>query len=193
MEKEKKEQENMAGKGLGVTEFFRGKNVLISGASGFLGKVVLHKLLTTVPDVGDIYVMVRAKRGVTAQDRVKQILEAVIFDDLRKSNPGQLAKVRLVEGDVMEPALAMSEAHAAELAANVNVVFHAAADVTFDRLLSEAFNLNVEGTRRMLELAKRMDNLEVRFLTEKRKGSFFYRTLLSPGLCSRLHGLQLLR
>ncbi len=66
-----------------------------------------------------------------------------------------------MEGDVMEPALGISESDAAELARTTNVVFHAAADVTFDRLLSEAFNLNVEGTRRMLDLAKRMDSLEV--------------------------------
>jgi fatty acyl-CoA reductase len=34
-----------------VKEFYRGKNILITGVTGFLGKVILEKLLRTCPDV----------------------------------------------------------------------------------------------------------------------------------------------
>ncbi len=35
-----------------VLERLRGKHVLITGTTGFLGKVVLEKLIRAVPDIG---------------------------------------------------------------------------------------------------------------------------------------------
>uniref|UniRef100_A0A3B5AKH6 Fatty acyl-CoA reductase n=1 Tax=Stegastes partitus TaxID=144197 RepID=A0A3B5AKH6_9TELE len=48
-----------------IPEYFAGKNVLISGATGFMGKVLLEKLLRSCPDVRCVYVLVRSKAGQT--------------------------------------------------------------------------------------------------------------------------------
>lgn len=48
---------------LQIKEYYKGKNVFLSGCTGFLGKVVLEKIFRSCPDVNKIYVMVRAKRG----------------------------------------------------------------------------------------------------------------------------------
>lgn len=37
---------------LKVREFYRGKNIFITGCTGFVAKVILEKLLRTCPDVG---------------------------------------------------------------------------------------------------------------------------------------------
>jgi fatty acyl-CoA reductase len=42
-----------------VKQFYEGKSVLITGATGFIGKVVLEKLLRDIPNVGTIYIIVR--------------------------------------------------------------------------------------------------------------------------------------
>ena len=39
-----------------------GKHVLITGATGFLGKVVLENLLRSVPDIAGIYLLLRGNR-----------------------------------------------------------------------------------------------------------------------------------
>ena len=57
---------------LNVKEFYRGKNVLITGCTGFLGKVILEKLLRSCPDIGQIYVMVRPKRKIEPMKRVEE-------------------------------------------------------------------------------------------------------------------------
>ena len=44
---------------LKVKEFYEGQNILITGCTGFLAKVILEKILRTCPDVGKIYIMVR--------------------------------------------------------------------------------------------------------------------------------------
>lgn len=47
------------------------------------------------------------------------------------------------------------------LTSKVNVVFHSAATVKFDEELKLAFNINVNGTKRVLSLCNDMTNLKV--------------------------------
>lgn len=46
---------------------FKGKNFFITGGTGYLGKITIDKLLRSYPDIGKIYVMVRAKGNLTAK------------------------------------------------------------------------------------------------------------------------------
>lgn len=46
-----------------IADFYGGKNILITGATGFMGKVLVEKLLRDCRDVKSIYVLVRMKRG----------------------------------------------------------------------------------------------------------------------------------
>lgn len=58
-----------------VPDFFAGKNVLITGGSGFLGKVLIEKLLRSCPDIGNLYLLLREKRGVEPEKRLKDMLK----------------------------------------------------------------------------------------------------------------------
>lgn len=51
--------------GLGIREFYAGKTLLITGATGFVGKVILEKILRTSPNFRQIYVMIREKPNMT--------------------------------------------------------------------------------------------------------------------------------
>jgi nucleoside-diphosphate-sugar epimerase len=67
--------------------YYNQKTLLITGTSGFLGKVILEKVLRTFPDVGRIYVSLRVKSGQeeAAYDRYKrEIKDSPIFDALKK-------------------------------------------------------------------------------------------------------------
>lgn len=63
---------------MNVAENFRGKNIFITGGSGFLGKVLIEKILRTVPDVGDIYVLLRTKKGKTPQERLNDVFNDAV-------------------------------------------------------------------------------------------------------------------
>jgi fatty acyl-CoA reductase len=59
---------------VGISEFYRGQNIFVTGATGFIGKVLLEKILRSCPDVGNIYVLMRPKKGKTPSDRVKDVV-----------------------------------------------------------------------------------------------------------------------
>ena len=59
----------------GVAAFFTGRHVFITGATGFVGKVTVEKLLRSCPDVAGVHVLVRGKKGVEPRDRVTSLLE----------------------------------------------------------------------------------------------------------------------
>ena len=52
---------------LQVREYYSGKTILLTGSSGYIGKVILWKLLTACTDINRIYVLIRKKEGVTLE------------------------------------------------------------------------------------------------------------------------------
>jgi fatty acyl-CoA reductase len=60
-------------RGTEVQEFYRGANVLITGGTGFMGKVLMEKLLRSCPHLSNIYVLIRSKKGKDAETRLEDI------------------------------------------------------------------------------------------------------------------------
>ena len=56
-----------------ITEFYTNKNIFITGATGFMGKCLLEKLLRSIPGEGKIFVLVRQKKGKSSQERVQDL------------------------------------------------------------------------------------------------------------------------
>lgn len=57
-----------------IAEYYAGKNVLITGATGFMGKVLVEKLLRSCPEVKALYLLVRPKAGQSMQQRVSDMM-----------------------------------------------------------------------------------------------------------------------
>lgn len=143
-----------------VADFYNGKSVFITGGTGFMGKVLLEKLLRSCPGVSNIYLLIRPKRGQVAQERLQQLLSSPLLDLIRKERPNDLFKVQPIEGDITQPELAISQSDRELLIRSVNVVFHSAATVKFDEKLKLSVTINMLGTQRLVELCRRMPNLE---------------------------------
>jgi fatty acyl-CoA reductase len=61
-----------------IVEFFRDKSVLITGATGFLGKTLLEKLLRSCYDLKKIYLLVRSKKGKDPNERLEEITKSKV-------------------------------------------------------------------------------------------------------------------
>lgn len=143
-----------------IADFFAGKTVFITGGTGFMGKVLLEKLLRSCPAVSKIYLLIRPKKGQNAHERLSQLLCSPLFNAIRRERPLDLHKVLPIEGDITQPELAISPNDRNMLVRTVNIVFHSAATVKFDEKLKLSVTINVLGTQRLVELCKKMANLE---------------------------------
>jgi len=143
---------------LSVIKTFENRNVFLTGATGFVGKVILEKILRSIPNVGRIYVLVRPRKNQNPQDRMKEeILGSRIFTTLRSQRKDfdawALSKLVAVPGELTQPKVGMSDEVRQMLIENVNIVIHCAAVVDFNERLDRALELNTLGSLRMLELA----------------------------------------
>jgi alcohol-forming fatty acyl-CoA reductase len=124
--------------------------ILVTGASGFLGKAVLSALLGRLPDSGRILVLLRAPDDDAAARRLaEEVLANEAFDGLAaESRRRLLAEHRLVPlaGDLREGRLPGSD-----LLAGIDTVIHCAASVSFEEPLDDALALNAFGPRRLLQ------------------------------------------
>ena len=72
-----------------MSHFFTDKNLLLTGATGQLGKVLLEKILRSFPEIKTIYLAIRVKDsskdpGEEAYERYKtEIKDSQIFDTLK--------------------------------------------------------------------------------------------------------------
>ena len=61
-----------------ITEWFKGRSVLVTGATGFMGKVLVEKLLRSCPDIATIYLLMRPKRGNDIRMRLDELLNITV-------------------------------------------------------------------------------------------------------------------
>jgi fatty acyl-CoA reductase len=143
-----------------LAEAYRGKAILLTGGTGFLGTALVEKILRSLPELGRLYLLIRASREKSAASRFeKDVLGSAAFSRLREERGDDFddyvaEKVRVLEGDVHAPSLGLKEEDLSELSREVDVVIHAAASVVFDAPLDAAMGSNVRGTLGLLRLAR---------------------------------------
>jgi thioester reductase-like protein len=146
------------------------KTVVVTGATGFLGREFVHHLLSTEPKTR-LTLLVRGKDDADARARGRAVLEAGL-------SGGALAdahaRVTTVRADLERDRLGLDTAAYDALAARTEGVIHGAASVSFTLPLVEARGVNVEGTRRILDFAAkagvRTDYIGTAYVAGERSG-----------------------
>ncbi|CAO1331806.1 unnamed protein product [Diamesa hyperborea] len=141
-----------------VQEFYRDKCILLTGGSGFIGKLLLEKLLRI--KVKEVILLLRPKRGKTSDERLAEIFSGIVFHKLKSNNQSFMKRIRIVEGDFQIAGLGISEESREYIIKNAQIVLHAAADVKFDRSLKKAVEVNVRGTRDLLRMLEKAEKIE---------------------------------
>jgi len=145
------------GSGYSITREFKGATVMITGGSGYIGSLLVEQLLRTT-DVKRIYVLIRGKRGQSPSDRMQRILHSGLFH-LVRDNHALLQKVHLLEGDLNSDNLGLSATDLQKALSEVEFVIHSAASIELEADVQHTLRSNYLGTRRLLQLASRMERL----------------------------------
>ena len=137
---------------ISIRSAFAGKRVLLTGATGFVGKVWLAMLLDRLPEVARVYVLSRPKALLSARERFEKVLnQSPVFQPLHERlGPafGALVagKLEVVEGEISEPNLGLTPEVHARLVREVDLVVHCAGLVDFNPDLRKALGTNVDGS-----------------------------------------------
>jgi long-chain acyl-CoA synthetase len=121
--------------------------LLMTGATGFVGMEVLARYLERSDR--RIYALIRAGDEGEAEARLRSTLAACTG-----SADAYADRVVAVPGDIEQPDLGLDRERRAWLAERVTDILHVAASVSFSLPLERSREINVEGTRRLLEFAE---------------------------------------
>ena len=130
------------------------KSVLLTGATGFCGKVFLERLLAEEDDVESIHLLVRKKRGASAASRLLALQESAALRNC------DLSRVSVVEGDLSEPLLGLTADTRESLTQSTTHIVNLAASVDFDLPIARAVESNVCGALSVLEFARACSHLK---------------------------------
>lgn len=123
---------------------------------------LLEKLLRSCPDLKEVFILMRPKRGKDVSERVETIIKSELFDRIRNSSYGQkqLNKILAVKGDITKPLFGLSEEDIELLNSKVSLIFHSAATVKFVEPLKVAVENNVVSVENLVNLASKLERLE---------------------------------
>ena len=133
------------------------REILLTGATGFLGAHLLRELLAATD--ARVWCLVRARDESDALHRIAQAAERY---ELPAPPPGRVAPL---PGDLAQPGLGLSDAHFRTLARDVDVIYHPGALVNFIYPYQELRAANVAGTREVIRLAGESRGIPVHYVS----------------------------
>ncbi|XP_046837227.1 fatty acyl-CoA reductase wat-like [Vespa crabro] len=166
-----------------IQTFYVNQCLFITGGTGFMGKMLIEKLLRGCPGINCIYVLIRRKNDKSVSKKMEEIVEnsvsplftidyyiylvirfsfnsMILFDTLRKQQPGFQNRLVAIEGDCSLPNLGISTTDRAKLIREVSIVFHVAATVRFNEKIKLAAAINVQSMKDLIHLSKEMSKLK---------------------------------
>ncbi len=129
------------------------KNILVTGATGFVGKYLVSKLLENPNN--RLFLLIRSKKNASAIERCK-----VIFDKYADLIPNRIIPI---EGELTQPMFNLNHDEFGELAKKITTIYHTAATIKFNLPYKIAHSINVEGTKTCLLLAQKAGQIFERF------------------------------
>jgi len=151
-------------KPLSVRRALAGKNILLIGVTGFIGKVWLANTLMDLPEIGKIYLLIRRQKSNPAQRRYEKLIEeSPVFDPLYERYGTRLAdflreKVEVVEGDVGRPGLGLDESASERLNSALDLVINSSGLTDFNPDLRDALATNVDAAMYVLDFVRNSDH-----------------------------------
>ncbi|KAG7627343.1 putative long-chain-fatty-acyl-CoA reductase [Arabidopsis thaliana] len=143
--------------------FLQNKTILVTGATGFLAKVFVEKILRVQPNVNKLYLVVRASDNEAATKRLRtEAFEKDLFKVLRdnlgdeKLNTLLSEKVVPVAGDITMDHLGMKDSDLRErMQQDIDIVVNVAATTNFDERYDIGLGINTFGALNVLNFAKK--------------------------------------
>ncbi|GLT48745.1 hypothetical protein SLA2020_223530 [Shorea laevis] len=151
-----------------ILHFLENKSILVTGATGFLAKIFIEKILRVQPNVKKLYLLLRAADAKSAAQRMRnEIIGKDLFKVLMEkcgTNFSSLIseKTTLVPGDITCEDLGLKDPNLVEeMCKELDVVINLAATTNFDERYDVSLGINTMGAKHVLNFAKKCVKLKV--------------------------------
>ncbi|KAI5004029.1 hypothetical protein ZWY2020_031272 [Hordeum vulgare] len=150
-----------------VVGYFRGKSILITGSTGFLGKVLVEKILRVQPDVKKLFLLIRAPDAESAKLRIQtEIIGREIFHVLKETHGARFnnfieEKICPLVGDIIYENFGLDNAQLGELSKDIDIIVNGAATTNFIERYDVAFDANVLGVKHICAFAMKCSKLKM--------------------------------
>ncbi|OCA54699.1 thioester reductase domain-containing protein [Photorhabdus namnaonensis] len=138
------------------------QNVLLTGATGFIGAYMLDELIKT-RSYGKIFVIIRKVDSLNPIRRIEDAYKK--FSIEYKYNLRDSSKVEIIEGDITKPNLGLAPEMWIYLSNEIDIIHHIAARVNHIKPYDTLKSANVDSVRDIVELSKIGKNKIVNFVS----------------------------
>ena len=177
-----------------IRQYLRGRTILLTGGTGFLGKVIVERLLVAAPEIERIFLLIRTASEPAAARFEREVLPSSAFDAHARAHGDRWpafvrSKVVPVAGDVSQPRLGLADDAYAALSSHVDIVINAAASVVLDAPIDEALAHNTRSVEHVTAFARACQSatlmhVSTAFVGGQRSGRI-PEGPLAPNVCSR--------
>ncbi|KAG5239206.1 acyl CoA reductase family protein [Salix suchowensis] len=151
-----------------ILQFLEDKTIFVTGATGYLAKIFVEKILRVQPKVKKFYLLLRAADAKSAAERLRdEVIGKELFRVLREKHGASLQsfiseKVTPVAGDISYEDLGVKDSSLKdEMWREVDVVLNFAATTDFDERYDVALGINTQGALHVLNFAKKCVNVKM--------------------------------
>jgi len=143
-----------------LEQVLAGRRILLTGATGFLGKVFLAILLRWHPEIERVYLLIRGDRRSSVGRLRREILDSPVLAPLREHLGEKFDryiedKIVVVPGDITNPGLLGEEAKPFK-PGSLDAVVHSAGLVNFEASLERALEVNTTGVANVIEFCRKL-------------------------------------
>ncbi|KAL7127131.1 hypothetical protein ABFS83_14G234700 [Erythranthe nasuta] len=152
-----------------IIQYFEGKTIFITGATGFLAKVFSEKILRLQPNVKKLFLLIRPTAKQSIEQRLHdEVVNTELFGVLREELGDEefdstiRSKVVPVSGDVSLQNLGIVDSQfRQDLWHQIDIIVNSAATTKFDERYDVAFGINALGAMHVQHFARNCSKLQM--------------------------------
>jgi long-chain acyl-CoA synthetase len=142
-----------------LEQVFRHRRILLTGGTGFLGKIFLMLMLRHHPEIERIYLLIRGDMGGSHNRFRREILDSPVMGPVREHLGARFDrfiedKVAVIPGDICNPGL-LAEGAEPLKRDSLDAVVHSAGLVNFEASLAKAMEVNVTGVANVVDFCRK--------------------------------------
>ncbi|KAL5765528.1 hypothetical protein ACOSP7_016145 [Xanthoceras sorbifolium] len=155
---------------INIIQFLEDKTILVIGATGFLGKIFVEKILRIQPNIKKLYLLVRARDAYSAAQRIlNEVEDKELFRVLKDKWGGThnlrsfiSEKMIAVPGEVSYENLGVTNFNLVEeMMTNIDIILNFAATTNFNERYDIALGTNTTAAFHVLSFAKKCVNIKM--------------------------------